>query len=231
MFKRLYYILLQRLYVLKRQSKPCQGKVYMFHDVSDKNDTYSISKASFDELVNYLFNRRKIVEIETMIEELSCENTVITFDDAYASVYYNAYPLLREMNVPYYIFICNDYLNKDNYLNEDMIKEMISNSKCILCSHNMKHELSRFKSKTQFRCDLEESKDILEKKFDVKVASFAFPYGSVYACSNDNIEDAKEYYDYVFMTYSLPYNEEYKNVIPRININQSNYRKEMQWSL
>ena len=59
------------------------------------------------------------------------------------------------------------------------------------------------------------------------VSSFAFPYGSMYACSKDNIKTAKELFDYIFMTYNLPYNEEYENVIPRININDSTYKKEM----
>ena len=227
MLRRLYYILLQRLFVFRNRNKPCQGKVFMFHDVSDKNDTYSISKESFNELMNHLFENNNIVSVEKMISDLSDDNVVITFDDAYASVYHNAYPLLKELDVPFYVFICNEYLNKEDYLSEDMIKEMIENSKCIIGSHNMKHELSRFMDSKKLNRDFKESKDILEEKFNVSVDCFAFPYGSIYACSDENIEDAKKYYANVFMTYSLPYNEEYKNVIPRININQSDYKEVM----
>ena len=123
MLRRLYYILLQRLFVFRNRNKPCQGKVFMFHDISDKNDTYSISKESFNELMNHLFENNNIVSVEKMISDLSDDDVVITFDDAYASVYHNAYPLLKELDVPFYVFICNEYLNKEDYLSEDMIKD------------------------------------------------------------------------------------------------------------
>ena len=66
----------------------------------------------------------------------------------------------------------------------------------------------------------------LEMFFDqvLSQTDFAFPYGSIYACSDDNIRNAKEVYDNVYMTYNLDYNSEYERVIPRININDSNYR-------
>ena len=228
MFKRLYYIILQRLFELKNRRKPCQGKVYMFHDISDLDDTYSIRQNSFEQMITFLSEKRKIVDADELINSLSGDNVVLTFDDAYASVYYNAYPLLKELDVPYYIFICEEYLNQQNYLSEDMIKEMLSDSRCIIGSHNTKHVLSRFVDLNDFNKDVQESKKNLENLFNVQVDSFAFPYGSFYACSQDNIDIAEKYYEKIFMTYNLPYNSEYKSIIPRININQSNYRKEMQ---
>ena len=69
MFKRLYYIILQRLYVLKNKNKPCQGKVYMFHNVNDEQDTYAINKENFKAFVEYLKKNKKVVDIETLIKE------------------------------------------------------------------------------------------------------------------------------------------------------------------
>lgn len=227
MIKRLYYILVQRLYVLKNRNKPCQGKVYMFHDVSDEKDTYSISTDNFKMMINHFCSKKKIVDIETLITEKNKDNVVITFDDAYESVYRNAYPFLKEKGVPYYVFMCDEFLDKDNYLKKEMLKEMLSESKCIVGSHGMKHELSRFISDNDLERNLKESKRKLEKDFDIDVDAFAFPYGSIYACSKENIETAKKIFDHVFMTYSLPYNEEYGNIIPRININDSSFGKEI----
>ena len=228
MIKRLYYIILQRLYVLKNKNKPCQGKVYMFHNVSDENDTYSINKTNFIKLLDYLCKNKKIVDVKALIKEKSKDNIVITFDDAFESVYVNAYPLLKEKDVPYYVFMCDEFLDKDNYLNKETLKEMMTESKCILGSHGLKHELSRFTSRSILENNLKESKAKLQQEFFDMVDSFAFPYGSIYACSEENIEVAKELFKYVFMTYNLPYNEEYKNVIPRININDKTFGKELQ---
>ena len=227
MLKRIFYIILQRLYALKNKYKPCQGKVYMFHNVNDEKDTYSIKKENFKSFVEYLVKKKKVVDIKTLIKEKDPDNVVITFDDVYASVFQNAYPILKEMGLPFYLFICDQYLNKENYVSSAMVREMLKNSKAILGSHRMKHELSRFTDEEEIRKDMRDSKEKLEKEFDTKVDAFAFPYGSIYACSEQNIKDATELFDYVFMTYAIPYNEEYGSVIPRINMNDSVYQGEM----
>ena len=227
MFKRLYYIILQRLYVLKNKNKPCQGKVYMFHNVNDEQDTYAISKENFRTFVEYLVKNKKVVYIETLIREKDPDNVVITFDDVYESVYQNAYPILKEKGFPFYLFLCDEYLNKENYVSSDMVKEMLRDSKAILGSHRMKHELSRFSDETKIREDMKESKKKLEEEFGVKVDAFAFPYGSMYACSEKNIEDALEIYKYVFMTYPISYDENMKRVLPRINMNDVTFEREI----
>ena len=227
MFKRLYYIILQRLYVLKNKNKPCQGKVYMFHNVNDEQDTYAINKENFRTFVEYLVKNKKVVDIETLIKEKDPDNVVITFDDVYESVYQNAYPILKEKDFPFYLFLCDEYLNKENYVSSDMVKEMLKDSKAILGSHRMKHELSRFSDETKIREDMKESKKKLEEEFGVKVDAFAFPYGSMYACSEKNIEDALEIYKYVFMTYPFSYDGNMKRVLPRININNVTFEREI----
>lgn len=227
MIKRFYYIILQRVYVFINKYKLNQGKVYMFHNVDDTNDLYSITKNDFESFLMWLIDNKKIVDIKTLIKEKNKNNVVITFDDVYASVYKNAYPILKKYKVPYYIFVNNDLLSRDNYVRDNMVKEMLAKSNCILGSHNLKHELSRFKDIELFKKEIKESKEELEKKFNVKVNDFAFPYGSIYACSKENIIEVSKLYKNIFMTYALPYNEDYKNIIPRININSKNYRKEM----
>nr|MBQ4453633.1 polysaccharide deacetylase family protein [Clostridia bacterium] len=227
MFKRLYYILLQRLYVFNHKNKPCQGKVYMFHNVNDDHDIYSITKDHFESLINYLVKNKKIVDADTLLKEKDPDNVVITFDDVYESVYRNAYPLLKEKDLPFYLFVSNEFLNKENYLNSEMLKEMLRDSKAILGSHNYQHELSRFMEDRSFEKGLDTSKKELEEEFGISLKDFAFPYGSMYACSEENIKDASDRFEHVFMTYAIPYNEEYGNTIPRINMNDSVYEREM----
>lgn len=227
MFKRLYYILLQRAFVLFNRKNACQGRVYMFHNVDDDADIYSITKEDFELFLNHLCHNKKIVDVDTMIKEKDPDNVLITFDDVYESVYRNAYPLLKERDVPYYLFVCNEYLDKENYLNKVMLKEMLTESKAILGSHNSKHELSRFKDHSLLEKELSSSKEELETISGTKIRSMAFPFGSMYACSKDNIATAEEIFEHIFMTYPISYNEKYGNMIPRINMNSTSFRKEM----
>ena len=201
--------------------------IYMFHNISDDKDDYSISEEHFTKMLEYLVENKKIVDSETLMKEKDSNNVVITFDDAYDSVYQIAYPLLKKYNVPYYIFICNEYLHQDKYLSEAHIEEMLKDSKCILGSHNYFHQLSRFMDQETFKQNIASSKEELENRFNVDVDDFAFPYGSIYAVSPDNIYDAKKLFKRIYLTYALPYNEEYEDEIPRININDSNYEREL----
>ena len=227
MLKRLYYIILQRLFVFQNKNKPCQGKVYMFHNVSDEGDTYSITKEHFEEFLDYLCENKKIVDVDTLIKEKDPDNVVITFDDVYQSVYENAYPLLRERDLPFYLFVSNEYLNKENYLSSEMLFQILSDSNAILGSHNYRHELSRFVDLKEVEEGLIRSKKELEEEFVQDIRDLAFPYGSMYACSQENIDAASKLFDHVFMTYAILYNEEYGNIIPRINMNDTTFGKEM----
>ena len=227
MLRRLYYILKQRAYVFVNKNKPCQGKVYMFHNVNDDHDTYSITKEHFESFLNELMEHKKIVDLETLGKEKDPDNVVITFDDVHDSVYYNAYPFLKEKGVPYYLFVSNEYLDQEGYLNKEMVKEMLKESKAIVGSHGWRHVPSRPMQVETLREDLSHSREALEALTERKVDVFAFPYGSMYACAKTDIEEALKQFESVCMTYALPYNESYGNILPRLNMNDDTYRKEL----
>ena len=169
----------------------------------------------------YMRSGRKTLSKSSLLREKDPRNVVISFDDVYESVYFNAYPLLKEKDVPYYLFICDEFLNKDGYLSSKMVLEMLKDSKAIIGSHLDRHVMARFIERTDLEKGLSSSKKKLEEEFGVKVDCFAFPFGSMYACSKEDIEMAKGYYDHIFMTYDLPYHEDYGNIIPRMNMNDS----------
>ena len=226
MLKRLYYIIKQRAYVFFNRNKPCRGKVYMFHNVNEDHDTYAITKEHFESFLNELIKNKKIVDLETLTKEKDPDNVVITFDDVYDSVYHNAYPFLKEKDIPYYLFISNEYLDQEGYLSREIVKEMLEESKAIVGSHGWRHVLSRPMQVETLREDLIRSREALEALTERKVDVFAFPYGSMYACAGTDISEALKQFTYVCMTYALPYNENCGNVIPRLNMNDETYRRE-----
>ena len=227
MFKRLYYILMQRMHVFANRNRPCLGKVYMFHEICDRRDTYAIAPRDFEQFLDYLINNKKVVDPDTFIEDPQPDNVLLTFDDVYASVYENAFPVLKERGVPYVIFVCGEYLDREGYLGRDMIRQMLDESRCVLGSHNMRHVLSRFEDPERILADMKGSKQLLEEAFGRKCVDFAFPYGSMYACSQRNIADAGSVYERVYMTYPLSYDPDCRDGLPRINMNSDTFAKEM----
>nr|WP_246386811.1 polysaccharide deacetylase family protein [Litorivivens lipolytica] len=50
----------------------------------------------------------------------------VTFDDGYADVYHNAYPLLRDMNIPFTVFVVSNLIGTDQLLPHDHLYLLVS---------------------------------------------------------------------------------------------------------
>ena len=181
-----------------------------------------MSHENFVKFVDYIDNNG----LWSTIDRIKDNNKiVITFDDAYESIYLYARPILKEKNIPYYVFLCNELVDTERYLNTKQIEEMIKDGNCIVGSHLYKHEMSRFIKEEDFKKMMVDSKAELGNKFKININCFAFPYGSFYAVSKKNIEMAKNYFDYIFTTIPLNYSKRYVNIIPRYNMNDNEIQK------
>ncbi|MFT7684903.1 MAG: biofilm PGA synthesis lipoprotein PgaB [Candidatus Azotimanducaceae bacterium] len=110
----------------------------------------------------------------------------ITFDDAFEDIYVNAWPLLRELEWPFTLFISSDSVGKKGFLNWDQISEM-SLGGMTIANHTQKHShlmrkigeenheqwLKRIKEEI-VNAELEISRQIPSA---ARMKLFAFPYG------------------------------------------------------
>lgn len=222
--KRFIFSMCQRIICFyNNATKNNNGSVLMFHEISEKNTEFSISKGNFICMVRELKSAGyKIVKLNEMATE---KDLVITFDDAFDSVYYEIFEYLKNEKIPFYMFVNIEKMNKKGFVTEEMIEEMLKYEGYVLGSHGLKHDLYRNKIYDDVIKELKESKEVLEKKFSTKIENFAFPYGSLYAVSKKNINCANKIYENVFLTLPLNYDYNYGNVYPRKNVNNSNFRK------
>ncbi len=196
----------------------------MFHEINGSNGCglYSVSKDNFAKVVDYIDDNNLCSMIDCIKDN---KKIVVTFDDAYESVYLYARPILKEKNIPYYIFLCNELIDTEKYLKTKQIEEMIDDGNCIVGSHLYRHKMSRFIKEENLEKMMIDSKMELENKFKINIDCFAFPYGSFYAVSKKNISIAKKYFKYIFTTIPLNYSKRYGNVFPRYNMNDNEIQK------
>lgn len=233
MIKKIYYICLQRIYVFFAnminlvRNNNYDVKVLMFHRLSEnfENDFYTINVNNFKNLIEYLDKEDLIKKIEVLNKKK--KTILITFDDAYDSVYKYARDVLKKKNIPYYVFLCNELIDKDGYLSTDQIKEMISDGNCVIGSHLYNHIISRFTNDKKLEEMMINSKKELEEKFGINVNTFAFPYGSIYAVSKKNVELANKHFDYVFTTIPLNCKMSGKKTLNRFNMNDKEIKRIM----
>ncbi len=198
--------------------------ILLYHHISEFTPkSTSISPKTFEEHLQYLYeNNYQVWDVHKIIDYLSSNKNIpkkvvaITFDDAYKSIYTNAYPLLKKYNYPFTIYINSAPIGKKSiYLNWDELNIM-KNSLATFGSHSNYHnflirkEIDNWEN-TTFN-DLKESNKIIFENTNVKVNSFAYPFGEY---DKELIKIVKSLYtfalaqqsgsvDYDFKPYEIP---------------------------
>lgn len=114
---------------------------------------------------------------------------IITFDDAYESVYKNAFPFLTELGFTATIFTICNYIDKNNtwdftpgkiyskHMNKEHLLEL-HHKGWEVASHGLSHLVMTSMSSDEIDNELVESKQILENILGEEVDTFCFPFGN-----------------------------------------------------
>jgi len=114
----------------------------------------------------------------------------ITFDDGYQDVYQNAFPILKEYQIPATVFVISSYLGKENrwdtnlgilrfqHLDQNELKQLLA-AGWEIGSHGLDHNCLLGHTADAVRHQLAESKRILEHTLGCKIHYFAAPFGRI----------------------------------------------------
>ncbi|MGC6427392.1 MAG: polysaccharide deacetylase family protein [Akkermansiaceae bacterium] len=118
------------------------------------------------------------------------QSFLITMDDGWKSVYTEAWPVMKELKLPFTIYLYKNYVGSDRggrALSIEMINEMVDSGLCSIGSHSVSHPFpSKVKKHLRqgteayqkfLRTELGDSKRFLEDKFDAPVTTYAYPGG------------------------------------------------------
>lgn len=202
---RIYRHLLQWLWKLQGRDA---ARAYMFHSVVDTPDLvysqFAITKDSFERFIKFELSRgQKPMDAEMLKKavdnpEAFKNHFVVTFDDIYDSVYYNAYSVLKANNVPFVLFVTPklidtiDTWHKHPIITMEHLREMVKDPLCIIGAHGMEHKAFREYNDMEAKESMKESMQWLEQTFGKKVEFFAFPFGRRVEVSRANMQALSE---------------------------------------
>lgn len=208
-----------------------QRYVLMFHMVSDKyedwfDEEYTIFTQSFELLIDTLIENGICFINPKDVLDRSKKGVLITFDDAFKGVFTSAFPILKSRNIPFVFFQTVDLLNKDGYLTDVMISEMINDDSISVTigSHGISHCNLKKTNRKRVQQELVESKNKLESMCSKKIEYIAYPYGSYDAVGLKELCIAKKEYKLGFGTRQSAITKWDNHMyIPRINVNEKNW--------
>lgn len=174
--------------------------IFMYHFILDDYGNYPdtqnfLKPSTLEEQLKYISeNGYETIFMDEMDELYKYEKPVgLTFDDCFVYFYNNAFPLLKKYNQKATIFIITDYINGENYLTEDQLKEIAASGLVKIESHTKSHGYLDQMTYDQQVAEAVDSKKILEDITGQKVSVYCYPSGRYNQTTLDIIKD---HYDF-----------------------------------
>ncbi len=158
--------------------------------VTDKNDflrkRMAIAPMELKREINELKNQgyefvfiKEIPKLLHMKTPPTGKFVAITFDDGYRDFYTDAFPVIKETGVKATVFVITGFVNYQNYMTDEQIKEVFQSGLVEVGAHTMSHIDLTSTTPAHADSEIVGSKDYLESKLGIKVESFSYPFGGL----------------------------------------------------
>jgi len=102
---------------------------------------------------------------------------LITIDDAYLSFYENAWPFLKNNQIPFILFVSTEAIGKFGYMNWDQIREIEKENFVNIGNHSHSHSYLVDLKIEEVLKDIEMSKKIFFSELGYNPIFFSYPFG------------------------------------------------------
>lgn len=168
--------------------------ILIYHNVSTETPaSTSVSAETFTQHMNYLADNQytvwplfKTLQHLATAKTIPAKTVVLTFDDAYQSVYQQALPVLKEKGWPFTVFVTTQYIGEgySNFMSWQQLRE-IQQSGGEIGNHSLSHPhfVRRRNAETdeQWRQriinEIQQAQTILQQNAISPILALAYPYG------------------------------------------------------
>jgi peptidoglycan/xylan/chitin deacetylase (PgdA/CDA1 family) len=161
--------------------------VVMYHSVktSKSGYEYAVTVKNLLQQINSIKKHFKIVPLHEILQQKAgVRRAALTFDDAFADFYDDAFPVLREKHIHATVFVPTAFIETGRtmiknkpHLNWEQMRRLQDTSLVDFQSHGHNHQHIRKMSLEELRSDILKSKQIIESHLDCTTDLFAYPGG------------------------------------------------------
>ena len=102
---------------------------------------------------------------------------LLTIDDAFSSFYLNAWPILKQKKIPFFLFVSTREVGKNGYMTWEEIKEIDAYDFVTIGNHSHSHDYLVDWEEEEIFSDIEKSINVFQKKLGYSPEIFAYPFG------------------------------------------------------
>ena len=114
---------------------------------------------------------------QSLSERKGERKILFTVDDGLLSFYKNAWPILKEKNIPFILFVNTREVGSFNYMNWDQILELHKSENVEIGNHSHSHEYLVDEDSNFIRNDILKSIQIFKNKLGKNSEFFSYPFG------------------------------------------------------
>ena len=155
----------------------------MYHRFNEnKYPSTNIKMDIFDEHMkmikelNFNFYDPKLFEKE-FDNKKKDKKILITIDDGFKSFYEEAWPYLKDNNIPFILFVSTEPVGKNGYMTWEQILEIEKSNLGIIGHHSHTHEYLIDMTNEEFENDIETADKIFKEKLGYIPSIFSYPFG------------------------------------------------------
>lgn len=206
----------------------------MYHSISSDLNSFSVNPQNFEKQMNFMNrNNYKTTSLNNLDDlDQNSKYFIITFDDGYEDVYYNALPILKKFGFTSICYFVTDLIghyniwdkNKKDFkqlklMDIDKINFWLK-SGMEIGAHTSTHKNLSKLNYIQKKIEILSPKKFFKKKFSIDISSFSYPFGKF---DNESVNLVKENYINAVTTKRSRYknNKFDKYMLPRVPINKT----------
>ena len=114
---------------------------------------------------------------KSLYENKKDRKILFTVDDGLLSFYKNAWPILRDREIPFILFVNTREVGSFNYMNWDQILELHKSKNVEIGNHSHSHEYLVDENSDFIKKDILTSIEIFKKKLGKNSNFFSYPFG------------------------------------------------------
>ncbi len=174
--------------------------IFMYHWVRDNTGDYPypenmVKPAELRKQMEYLNENNYDVIFVSELDKLQHyeKPVILTFDDGWVDVYYEAFPLAKELNMKICMYIITDLVGTNGYCTIEQLKEMRDSGLVEIDSHTLSHPYLDQLTVEKVSEELISSKAYIKENLGIDSTVICYPSGRR---SETVLEIAKDNYKY-----------------------------------